>query len=35
MPPDNGGFLIAAYVAGGTIYLGYAILLWRRARRIM
>jgi hypothetical protein len=32
MPPDNSGYMIAAYVVAGVVYLGYAWSLWRRAR---
>ena len=32
MPPDNAGYMIAAYVVAGVVYLGYAWSLWRRAR---
>lgn len=31
--PDNSGFLYAAYVVAGVIYLGYTISLLLRARR--
>ena len=33
MPPDNGGYLLAAYVVAAAIYLGYAVSLILRARR--
>jgi hypothetical protein len=33
MPPDNGGYMVAAYVVTAVILLGYALLLVRRARR--
>ncbi len=33
MPPENGGFMIAAYVVVGVIYLGYAVSLVLRARK--
>jgi hypothetical protein len=29
--PENGGYLLAAYVVAGVIYLGYVVSLWRRA----
>jgi len=29
--PQNGGYLVAAYVVAAVIYLVYAITLWRRA----
>lgn len=32
MPPDNTGFMIAAYVVAGIILLGYAISLLARIR---
>jgi hypothetical protein len=28
--PQNGGFMVAAYVAAAVILLGYAITLYRR-----
>jgi hypothetical protein len=34
MPPDNGQYLVAAYVVAGTIYLSYAISLIVQARRL-
>ena len=33
MPPDNGGYMVAAYVATAVILVGYAVMLMRRARR--
>ncbi len=33
MPPDNGGYMIAAYVVTAVILVGYALAMWRRARR--
>jgi hypothetical protein len=33
MPPDNGGYMIAAYLVTAVVLLGYAGGLWRRARR--
>jgi hypothetical protein len=33
MPPDNSGYLAAAYIVAGVIYLSYAVLLAVRARR--
>ena len=33
MPPDNGGYMVAAYVATAVILDGYAVMLMRRARR--
>jgi hypothetical protein len=32
MPPDNGQYLIAAYVVAGVIYLTYAARLILKAR---
>ena len=32
MPPDNGSYLVAAYILSGVIYLGYAVSLVVRAR---
>jgi len=29
--PQNGGYLVAAYLVAAVIYLAYAITLWRRA----
>jgi hypothetical protein len=33
MPPDNAGYMVAAYVVTAVILVGYAAGLWRRARR--
>jgi hypothetical protein len=33
MPPENGGYMIAAYVLTAVILLAYAVGLWRRANR--
>jgi hypothetical protein len=33
MPPENGGYMVAAYVVTAVILVGYAVLLVRRARR--
>lgn len=30
--PDNGGFMIAAYVVTAVVLAGYAVSLWRRGR---
>lgn len=30
MTPQNGGFMIAAYVIAAVLYLGYAVWLLRR-----
>jgi hypothetical protein len=31
--PQNGGFMIAAYIITGAILVGYALSLYLRARR--
>ena len=31
MPPDNGGYMVAAYVVTAVILVGYAVMLVRRA----
>lgn len=31
--PQNGGYMIAAYIVAGLIILGYALSLYLRARR--
>lgn len=33
--PANGGYMVAAYVVAGLIYLGYVVVLWGRTRRVM
>jgi len=33
MPPDNEGYMVAAYVVTAVILVGYAVGLWRRARK--
>jgi hypothetical protein len=33
MPPENGGYMVAAYVVTAVILVGYAIMLVLRARR--
>ena len=33
--PQNGGFLVAAYVVAAVIYVAYAVTLWRRASGAM
>ena len=33
MPPDNGGYMLAAYIVTAVVLVGYAVLLIRRARR--
>jgi hypothetical protein len=34
MPPDNGGYMVAAYVLTAVILVGYAVGLWRRAKKV-
>ncbi len=34
-PPENGGYMTAAYVVAAAIYLGYALRLWARAARAL
>jgi hypothetical protein len=33
MPPDNAGYMVAAYVVTAVILVGYAAGLWWRAGR--
>jgi hypothetical protein len=33
MPPENGGYMVAAYVVTAVILIGYSAGLWRRARK--
>jgi hypothetical protein len=33
MPPENGGYMVAAYVVTAVILIGYALMLVRRARK--
>ncbi len=35
MPPDNGGYMVAAYVVTAVILVGYAVSLWRRAKKTL
>jgi hypothetical protein len=35
MPPDNAGYMVAAYIVTAVILVGYAVGLWRRAERAM
>jgi hypothetical protein len=30
MPPDNGSYMVAAYVVLGVLYVGYSLWLLRR-----
>ena len=32
-PPQNGEYLVAAYVITATILIGYWVMLWRKARK--
>jgi hypothetical protein len=34
MPPENAGYMYAAYVAAGIIYAGYALSIWWRFRAV-
>lgn len=34
-PPDNGQYMVAAYVVTAVIVLGYAVSLFRRALRAL
>jgi hypothetical protein len=33
MPPDNGGYMVAAYVVTAVILVGYVVQLWWRAKK--
>jgi hypothetical protein len=33
-PPQNGEYLVAAYVVATVILLGYWVSLWQKARRV-
>ncbi|HEU4698330.1 MAG TPA: hypothetical protein VFS40_04070 [Gemmatimonadales bacterium] len=33
--PQNGGYMVAAYVVAAVIYLGYTLTLRRRAKRAL
>jgi hypothetical protein len=35
MPPENSGYMIAAYVVTAVILVGYVVSIWRRAMRAM
>ena len=35
MTPENGGYMMAAYIVAAVIYLSYALSLWVRARKAM
>jgi len=32
--PQNGHFMVAGYIVAGVVYLGYTLLLLRRARAV-
>jgi hypothetical protein len=32
-PPQNGGYLVAAYAVASVILLGYWLRLWRKSRK--
>lgn len=32
-PPQNAGYMVAAYIVTALVCLGYAFSLWRRARK--
>jgi hypothetical protein len=34
MPPQNAGYMHAAYCATGVIYAAYAVSIWWRARSV-
>jgi len=34
MPPENAGYMHAAYAAAMVIYAGYAVSIWWRARAL-
>jgi hypothetical protein len=34
-PPQNGEYLAAAYVITAVILVGYWVMLWRRARKLL
>jgi hypothetical protein len=33
MPPENGAYLVAAYVVAPVILVGYAVWLWKRSKQ--
>jgi hypothetical protein len=35
MPPENGGYMLAAYLVTTIILVGYVWALWRRAGRAL
>jgi hypothetical protein len=34
-PPQNGEYLVAAYLIAATILIGYWGMLWRRAKKVL
>jgi hypothetical protein len=34
-PPENSGYMIAAYVIAAVVLIGYWLALWRRAKNSM
>jgi hypothetical protein len=32
-PPQNAGYMVAAYIVAPVILVGYLVALWRRVRR--
>jgi CcmD family protein len=35
MPPENGGYMVAAYIVTTVVLVGYALWLIRRANRAL
>jgi CcmD family protein len=35
MPPENGAYMMAAYIVTPVVLVGYAVLLVRRAKRAL
>jgi hypothetical protein len=33
--PQNGGYMVAAHARGAVVLVGYAVVLFARARRVM
>jgi len=33
MPPENGSYMVAAYIVTAVVLVGYAATLWRRATK--
>lgn len=34
MTPQNGGFMVAGYIAAAVVYIGYTLILLRRRREV-